>query len=225
MSSPAYPELIAGILSATGGRHVHFGPLSVKRRRLIDASLAAAGVSRRQFVWIEHADTLLQGFRQHHVDLVINTYPRGGACAAVEIMAAGLPLLWHSPAPHLDSVRTQLTYPGAPVWRTLEELTGLLAAVDEPWLRCQGEAARSCYEERHHPRIWSGFFTGAAAGRGCDLPPGLEISCLTAEILEHALARRGEQQTELIRKHQAKHRPRPAWWARLGHLLRRRRTT
>ena len=48
---------------------------------------------------------------------------------------------------------THLLPDGFPVWKTNNELLGLLRAIDRPWLEEKGRIARTFYEERHHPVI------------------------------------------------------------------------
>jgi len=190
MDNPTYPELVARVLSVTGGTHVHIGPLPPARLKGIAAHLRKKGVARERFVWVESAGSLVEALRRYRVDLVFNTYPRGGARTAVEAMAAGIPMLWHSPAPEFDAVRCQMRYPGAPLWRSVEDLERLLTRCDGRWLKAQSEAARSRYEEMHHPRKWKEFFLDLESRGNEELPGGFSALLLTNDILMHALERR-----------------------------------
>lgn len=190
MCNPGYPELVARVLAATGGTHVHIGPLPPARLKGIASALRRQGVARERFVWVESAGTLAEALLRHRVDLVFNTYPRGGARTAVEVMAAGIPMLWHSPAAEFDAVRCQMSYPGAPVWRSIADLESLLARCDGHWLKAQGEAARSRYEEMHHPRKWQEFFSDPDLRGSVELPRGFSASLITNDILMNALERR-----------------------------------
>jgi hypothetical protein len=141
-------------------------------------------------IWLSQTPTVAQVLREYDVDLVINTYPIGGARMAVEAMAAGVPTMWRSPTAELDTVLTQMKYPNAPVWRQLEDLRILLPQIDRDWLRRQGAAARSWYEQVHHPRFWAESFADSASAHGRQLPPGFDAALVTGHILEHALEKR-----------------------------------
>ncbi len=197
MKNPAYPELVSEILSVTGGMHIHIGPLSPDFRKSITARLEARNLSVERFRYIEQTESLTAEVRRNQVDLMINTFPFGGARTAVEVMAAGIPMLWHSPCAELDCIRAQMKYPLAPVWRTVENLRAILMHADGTWLEQQGESARSRYEQLHHPRIWKDFFAESGPSKNHSLPAGVDASVIMREILELALERKAAGQPEV----------------------------
>ena len=159
IASPAYPDLVTSVLLSTGGRHVHIGPLPAGMLRNISGALQKKGLSAESFVHVPKTTSLEAAFRLYSIDLMINTYPRGGAKTAVESMASGVPMLWNSPDPGLDRMRLQMKYPQAPFWRNLDELKQLLQGIDREWLIQQSMAAREWYEQKHHPKLWVDFFS------------------------------------------------------------------
>lgn len=187
MRGPDYPVLVAGLLQATSGYHVHIGPLSKKMLVAIRFILFRKKISCDRFKWIAQAPTLIQALREHHIDLVINTYPAGGARTAVEVMAAGLPMMWHSPTPELDNLFAQTRYPDAFIWRNQEELFSRLQSADRSWLEEQGGAARKFYEDNHHPRHWQAALVDLDSAYGRHLPEGFDASLFTRQILEYYL--------------------------------------
>ncbi len=187
MNSPDYPELVATLLETTGGEHVHIGTLDKTTIRNVLSSLRRRGISRERVIWVPQAPTLVQALREYQVDLFVNTYPYGGARTAVEVMAAGVPMLWRSPTPDQDDFLTQMKYPGAPVWRGIEELQAILNQADRDWLSRQGGAARLWYEQMHHPRLWKESFTNLGPAFDRPLPAGFDASQVMRTILEHSL--------------------------------------
>jgi hypothetical protein len=196
MACPTYPELVAGVLEAGGGTHVHIGPLTPRMKRRVRGLLRKRGFAAERVIWVPQAPTLVQGLREHGVDLLINTSPPG-ARSVVEAMAAGVPIVWFSPTEDLDQVRAQMRYPEALLWRNIEDLRTLVSQIDRPWLERQGAAARSWYEKIHHPRLWAEGLADLDAACARELPPGFTAEMVTRQILEHALEQRETQRGSL----------------------------
>jgi hypothetical protein len=190
-SAHDYPSVIAAILHAGGGTHVHIGPLRDDQRGAIEKTLHAGGIDRSRFVHVPGAPTLLKALREERIDLLINTWPLGGARTAVEAMAAGVPVVWHSPHPCDDRLRLQMAWHGAPVWRHLSDLTAIVSRADPAWLAAQSGAARRHYEARHHPSHWRQFFLAPDASSGLPMPEGYDASLflpvLWRSALDHAI--------------------------------------
>jgi len=189
MSNPGYPELVATILAKTGGQHVHIGPIKSPLLRQIRKMLRARNLQTSSFIQIESVPNLAAALEEQQIDLVFNTYPFGGARAAVETMASGTPMAWHSPREEFDLTRTQMKYPGAPIWRTLADIDKLLSEVNTAWFAGQAESAREHYLEFHHPRHWREAFTRADVA-GFQVPPAYSRQSVVQSILDNALARR-----------------------------------
>jgi|GEM_PF-3447148 len=174
LSAPTYPVLVEEILSISGGRHVHIGPLPEETIIRIRKQLSGKNIPLEKFVYIPLVPRLTEALLENEVDLVINTYPLGGARTAVEVMAAGIPMVWFSPEEKQDPIHTQMKYPTAPVWHRFEELKALLEGVDLDWLQKQGKEAGNWYEYRHHPKIWKKFFQEPSGQSEISPPEGIE---------------------------------------------------
>lgn len=172
----AYPEVVATVLRATGGTHLHIGPLKEDQRVTILNAVVTAGLSADQFVHVPVVPTLAGALRSEGVDLLLNSWPYGGARTAVEAAATGIPMAWHSPHPAEDRWLLQMAYPGAPVWRSHSDLVSLVTAADAPWLKEQSRAARTHYERSHHPDRWRQFFSTPEHGSGDALPEGFDAT-------------------------------------------------
>jgi hypothetical protein len=172
----SYPKVLAEMLNASGGTHVHIGPLAESQIEAIGAALDAHAIHRSRFVHVPVARTLVDALRDERVDLLINTWPYGGARTVVEAMAAGVPVVWHSPQPGDDLTRLHMAWPGAPVWRHLSDLTDIVRGADASWLEAQAAAARRRYETRHHPSFWRQFFASPDASPGLPLPDAYDAS-------------------------------------------------
>ena len=124
---------------------------------------------------------------ENNVDLMINTYPRGGARTAVETMAAGRAMIWHSPSTSLDRLNAQMRYPDAPIWHNLDELLKILDRVDRHWLEQQGASARNWYDTRHHPRIWVKALADFDLALQREPPEGFDLGLIMDGFLAQVL--------------------------------------
>jgi hypothetical protein len=186
-----YSEATAAVLQASGGTHVHIGPLNDQQLEEIGKALDATGTERSRFVHVPVASTLVKALRDEQVDLLINTWPLGGARTVVEAMAAGVPVVWHSPHPSLDRLRLQMAPSKAPVWRRLPDLAAIISGASRGWLESQSRVVRGHYESKHHPSLWKEFFAEPAEASGLPLPEGYDASlflpALWTNLLEQAL--------------------------------------
>ncbi len=175
-SSCPYRDVLGPLLRATGGRHVHIGPLKASHLADLDKMFEREGIERSRFIHVPVATTLADGLREAGVDLLLNTWPVGGARTVVEAMAAGIPIVWHAPHETVARLRRQMAYPGAALWCHISDLTALVARVDFQWLSTQSRAARRHYEERHHPLRWHQFFAAPDSVADPPLPAGFDAS-------------------------------------------------
>ncbi len=203
IASPAYPGLVTSVLLTTGGRHVHIGPLPARMIRNIRGALQQNGLDAESFVHVPKTTSLETTLRHYSVDLMINTYPRGGAKTAVESMASGVPMLWNSPDPDLDEMRLQMKYPQAPFWRNQDELKQLLQSIDREWLMQQSTAARRWYEQKHHPKLWADFFSMNQFLATVEWPDSHHLEFEAAKEVAEELRRR---QSPIRRQWRSRHR-------------------
>jgi hypothetical protein len=183
----SYPEILTAVLRATGGMHVHWGSLHNAQREEIAGALDKAGIAPERFVYIPSVPTLAEGLRAEGVDLLLNSWPLGGARTSVEAMAAGIPVVWHSAHPSHDRIRLQMSYEGAEVWRQPADFINIVSKADASWLQAQSVAARKHYEDRHHPQHWRNFFAQPDSANGFPLPKGFDASMFLPAWWDHAL--------------------------------------
>jgi hypothetical protein len=195
-----YPAVTAAVLQASGGTHVHVGPLDGHQLTEIAKTLDASGIEQSRFIHVPVAPTLIEALRDERIDLLINTWPLGGARTVVEAMAAGVPVVWHSPHPNADRIRLQMAPPKAPVWRRVPDLAAIVSGADVRWLEWQSGVVRGHYETKHHPSLWKQFLAAPAASLGLPLPEGYDASlflpALWNDLLGYALKSPAAASTE-----------------------------
>jgi hypothetical protein len=146
-----YEELAPLIPTATGGLHVHIGPLSEEAQKTIGEGLDRAGVARERFVHVPSVPSLWEALKTLEIDLYVSSFPLGGGRATVEALGAGLPLCVHSNYRSILLSPVNEVYDGALIWRTPEELAGCLSGLTPETLERHSRAARLYYEQHHQP--------------------------------------------------------------------------
>ena len=159
-----YVGVLPLIMAASGGTHVHFGPLTPPLRQEIEAALAAAAIPLERFRQIDFVPSLATAFLEHGVDVYLTSFPKGGGRAMVDAMAAGLPGIVHSNYRSMFFCNIDDAYPGALVWRTPDELAALLARLDEATLQHHSAIARQTYETQHHPALLAAAIRRTVSG-------------------------------------------------------------
>jgi hypothetical protein len=166
-----YPEVVALRLRDLPGQHVHIGPMRRDLREALTRALAGQGVERRRIVHVARVPSLATALNERGVHLYLSSFPVGGARASVEALAAGVPQIWHSPAPERDPELLHLCYPSAAVWRTPPDLVGILRSATPEWQGRQGTAARQHYERFHSPEHFRETLGRILAGLPTEIPP------------------------------------------------------
>jgi hypothetical protein len=147
-----YPEVIARLIEATGVIHFHIGPLSDQYKQEIQRSFSRPEMFERHFRHIPHVSSLTQSMYDLEVNIYINSFPRRGARASVEVMSSGTPVIWHAQDRSWFH-DTHMKYDQAAVWRHPQELIHVVQTATPAWLAAQANAARCWYESHHHPSI------------------------------------------------------------------------
>jgi hypothetical protein len=143
-----YKSLVPRILSATGGEHIHFGPLTDDVLELIRANIASAEIDQARFTHVGRVDDIAAELVNRCVDLYIGSFPLGGGRVTIEVMGAGIPLLLHNNYASVFFTDINEVYPGALTWRDADELTSVLGALNAEMLADHADRARAFYAGR-----------------------------------------------------------------------------
>lgn len=149
-----YAEVVETTLRATRGTYIHIGPLPPEIIDAIEARLNDAGIAPDRFLHVPFVPDLSAALVDHDVDVYMGSFPRGGGKATVEAMAAGMPLIMHANYRSIFFTDACEIYPGAPVWRTTEELQcrlGEMTSIEV--LQAHSRMARSFFEQKHAPSL------------------------------------------------------------------------
>jgi hypothetical protein len=185
---PAYAEVIADVLAATGGTHIHVGRLSLPYRWQIRRALAGRGVPAGAFRYIPYVPSVAAMLVQEQVDLYIGSFPYPGARTLVEAMAAGVAVAAHDHSQHVFLAAMDMLPPGSCFWSQPEELLHFIASRDRGSLRELGRQARLHYEAHHTPTVMRDALAGDPRAQQV---PATEFRHRT-DPLAQALRRAGE---------------------------------
>jgi hypothetical protein len=161
----SYPETVAVILSATGGWHIHIGPLAAETSAVISSALHRAGVAPDRFIHRPWVPSLREALWEHKCDVYVSSFPIDGARAYVEVAASGTPYLGHGRLRSRSDLA--LTPTNAAVWHTWSDLTAALGSLNDPGvLEAKSTQIRKSYEDRHHPAVFRRTLGSIVAGEG-----------------------------------------------------------
>lgn len=168
----SYPEAVGVILRATGGWHVHIGPLQDYKLSAINNALDAANIDRTRFIHVPWADSLASALWEHGCDLYFASFPIGGARSDIEVFASATPHLYFTSRPKMGPYSDPLRPEGDLVWRSLPELAVELGNISNPKILAEkSKLMRAAYEKLHHPRVFAHQLKGILEGsNGLDDP-------------------------------------------------------
>ena len=169
-----YMDLIGLILKATGGRHVHIGPLSNEQLQRMQRSLQAHGILASRLTHVPWVPSVSRALIEHGVDLYMTSFPYGGGKAQVEAMATGLPVLVHKNYQSRFLSGIDIGYPGTMAWADAADLQGALSNLTVALMREHAAVARAHFE-RHHSEEAFGRAVLAETTSDADVPPLAEI--------------------------------------------------
>ncbi|MGO4855659.1 glycosyltransferase 61 family protein, partial [Phaeovulum sp. W22_SRMD_FR3] len=152
----ALPEVIAAVLMATGGRHVHIGPASGALVGAVRAALRTKGISQRRMIFTQEVPSVADALRWHRVGLYLGSFPVSGALSRAEAAYAGIPIAARDPGTATPSARylsgTDLRPADALIWHGIPDLADQLRGGLPDALRHRlSRSARDWYHTQHSP--------------------------------------------------------------------------
>lgn len=144
-----YTEMVARILAATGGTHVHIGRLTRIGLWRIRRNLKRLGIDRARFRHIPYVPNLSKAMQEIGVDVYVASFPYGGARTLVEVMSAAIPVVVHDHYARRLLGGMDIAYPEAMAWRSPDELLKGLKRFSRDELIRQSRAARKHYLAYH----------------------------------------------------------------------------
>lgn len=166
----SYPAIVPRILRATGGTHIHIGPLATEVQSDVADQLKDCGIEPQRFIHVPWVGDLSGEIVQRRVDLYIGSFPRGGGRAVVEIMGAGVPMLLHSNYSSVFFSDVADVYPGVLQWRWPNELDQVLGGITAELLADHSVRARARYEAHHRPSLLKSAISATLLGKTVPAP-------------------------------------------------------
>ncbi|MBS4774062.1 MAG: glycosyltransferase family 2 protein [Proteobacteria bacterium] len=119
-----YDDFVVQLLTATQGKHIHYGPIPEDNKKQLMNKLEQNHISSDRFIHIEWAENLPQSLIDNNVDLFITPFPVGSAKIAIMLEAAGIPLICFRGDTRIESA--DYVAPSALIWNNLEKLFELI---------------------------------------------------------------------------------------------------
>jgi len=166
---PAYADVVAELLAATGGTHVHIGRLSRGYRWRMQRALARHGVDRARLRYISFVPSVSRAVSELGVDLYLSSFPYAGARTLVEVMSAGIPTATHDHNGSRFLSAMDMLPPGSCVWSQPQELVAFVQAASRSDLQARGRQALAHYERFHTPAAMHAALMGD--DQAGELPP------------------------------------------------------
>lgn len=197
-----YADTVAVILRATGGWHVHIGPLEDDAIADVRAALSREGIAPDRFVYVRTVPSLAAALWEHDVDVFCASFPVDGARTKVEALASATPYVRHAWRPLRESgADPTLDAEGLLVWRTWDDLALTLRRLSDAGTLGQHAAkVRRLYDEDHHPAPFGRRLARILDGREPlpEVPPGRTeaamqslLAAIASERIHEASPQRG----------------------------------
>lgn len=178
-----YADVVPEMLYASGGKHIHIGPLSPLTLWRIRRAMRKLEVPESCFVHIPYVRSVWQALHKHQVDLYVASFPYGGGRTLVEAMGAGVAVAIHLHCHSRLLSSFDMAFEGALLWRNPQELYNYVQQTDAETLKQQGHAARKKYQECYREETLA---TALADWEQPLLPPSL-LKGFAPDKLQQAL--------------------------------------
>lgn len=147
-----YFSLIAPMMQATGGRHVHIGQLSEPALAQIHQAMDALNLARERFVHLPVVPSVWRALIDYGVDVYVPSFPVGGNKATIEAMGSGTPIISHQ---GLADYRYILggdfvVYPEADRWSQPQEFFNALVKINNLEVLQQHRLLARAHYELHY---------------------------------------------------------------------------
>ncbi|MCC7180567.1 MAG: hypothetical protein IT177_19465 [Acidobacteria bacterium] len=163
----SYVATVAVILRATGGWHVHIGPLEDDVIAEARGLLAREGIAPDRFVYVRTVPCLAAALWEQDVDLYCASFPVDGARTKIEALSSATPYLRHAWRPLREPGNDPtLDAEGLLAWRTWDDLASTLRRLSDVAALARHSAhARRLYEQAHHPAVFGRTLARILDGR------------------------------------------------------------
>lgn len=178
-----YADVVPEMLHASGGKHIHIGPLSPLTLWRVRRAMRKLEVSESRFIYIPYVRSVWQALHEHRVDLYVTSFPYGGGRTLIEAMGAGVAVALHLHCHSRLLSSFDMAFEGAMLWRNPQELYNYVQQTDAETLKQQGHAARRKYQECYREEV----LATALADWEQPLPPPSLLAGYAPDKLQQAL--------------------------------------
>lgn len=169
----SFEDFLCVTLGQTGGRHVHFGDIPVDLLGSLRRRLKENGIEPARFEHVAWVPSLWDAVVDRRVDVYLTSFPVGGARSVIEMLGAGVPVIFHAnPSPYF--VAEKLRYPEAGCWTYLDQLAEALTAYSsDEVLQHHSARAREHFERYFSDTVFKQALRALGQSRNTDILPPL----------------------------------------------------
>ncbi len=142
----AFEDLIPKVLLQTQGKHIHFGPLDRQFKNSILRNIEHLSGKKENFIQFDWVDNFSESLVENGVDLFIASFPIPSARILVEVMMAGIPIIYHTSEDALMTQSGDFCDKNQFCWKTPDELLSIVSQITEHELISKSKSSRLYYE-------------------------------------------------------------------------------
>lgn len=148
-----YVDVVPALLKASGGKHIHIGPLSWVARYKIWRGMRQLGLPPSVFIYLPYVASVWQALHDYRVDLYVTSFPYGGARTLIEVMGSGTPIVMHQHHTSRLLGTFDMVYEHVLRWKEPKELYDIVTTINSSILAEHAQLARQRYEQFHSEEL------------------------------------------------------------------------
>lgn len=151
-----YVEIICEALKMTGGKHYHYGPISLDKLKYIQNFIMENGLQSDAFVQLDWTDDVTEDCLRRHVDLFVVSFPVANYATSIRMCAAGIPLIAFDGLQRMS--KSDFVYDDCLLWRHAEEFPALCYKLSRKSLRIHSQKALEHYQKNHDIAVLAPYY-------------------------------------------------------------------
>jgi len=156
VSEPSYLNLVLKLLKATGGRHIHYGPIPKDKLEYIKKFISENSLPEDSFTYIEWSDDPLKLLMESNVDVFIEPFPTVSYKITLDALMAGIPVISYDGHTRMSTV--DFIYQGNLLWNSEEEFINTLSNITSEELVKHSRLSKDYFEDNHSVDTVKSFY-------------------------------------------------------------------
>ena len=151
-----YIDIIFTLLEKTGGKHIHYGPISEADLQKIYIKMDRIGMPHDRFINIPWAENLPKSMSDNNVDIFIEPFPTISYKITLDVLSAGIPVVSRHGQTRMSL--NDFIYDGALFWKNVDDFVDLMTNLTIDSLQKHSKLSIKYYQENHSISVLQKFF-------------------------------------------------------------------